>query len=93
VTGCVTNLLGIGAAEWERPGGEQVLASAVDSTRRKDDRVDLRLQPGDQLHVQSEREDSVDRQDTYRMPRVSSTKVAKQRGRYIPTAKKKGNRA
>ena len=77
VTGCMTNLLGIGAAERERPGGEQVLASVVDSTRSKYDRVDLRLQPGDQLHVESEREDSVGRQDDYRVPRVSSTKVAK----------------
>jgi hypothetical protein len=77
VTGCITNLLGIAAAKRELPGGEQVLASVVDSTRGKDVRGDIRLQPGDQLHVESEREDSVGRQDDYWVPRVSSTKVAK----------------
>jgi len=77
VTGCDTDLLGTRVAEWECPGSKQVLTPIVDSTGGEDFRGDIVLQSGDQLHVESEREDLLRGQDNYWMGRVLSTRVAK----------------
>ena len=77
MTGYITDLLGTGGAERELPGSKQVLASIVDGTRGENIRGNGVLQSGDQLHVESEREDLLGWQDNYRIPRVSLTRVAK----------------
>ena len=77
VTNYATDLLGTRVAERESPGGKQILTSVVDGAWSEDVGGNIVLQSGDQLHVESEREDLFGGQDNYWMRRVLSTRVAK----------------
>lgn len=63
MTGCTTDLLRAGLAQWKHPGGKHILSSVVDGTRRENVRSYFGLQPGDQIHVESQRKNPLRGQD------------------------------
>jgi len=74
VADCTTDLLSATVAEWELPGSKQVLTAIIDSTWLEDLGGNVHLQPGDQVHVDTKREDLV---NDYWITRELSTRIAK----------------